>query len=189
MSEVEASLSTMQVDWQPILRGPTLHTEPLGEEHFDALFQAASDPDIWAQHPVRDRYTLPMFSVFFRTGMESRGALVVRDHATGAIIGSSRYTNYDPEQRRVEIGFTFLTRPYWGRGANTELKRLMIEHAFRFVDVVEFVVGVNNLRSRLAMEKLGGRLARTIRDLEPEGDVRESVVYEITKDWTGPNRV
>ncbi|MBK9260786.1 MAG: GNAT family N-acetyltransferase [Polyangiaceae bacterium] len=169
-----------RADWQPILRGPTLHATPLREDDFDALFAAASDPDIWAQHPV-DRYTRPLFTLFFKTGIESGGALVVRDNATGAVIGSSRYVNHDPVQRRVEIGYTFLTRAHWGNGSNRELKQLMVEHAFRFVDVVEFVVGVTNFRSRAAMEKLGAKLVRTIREVEPEGDLRESVVYEIAK--------
>ncbi len=188
MNETDVSLSARQPDWQPILRGPTLNTEPLQEEDFDALFEAASDPDIWALHPVRDRYTLPKFSIYFRTGIESRGALVVRDKTTGAIIGSSRYTRYDPVERRVEIGYTFLTRAYWGKGSNLELKRLMLEYAFRFVDVVEFVVGMRNLRSRGAMEKLGGKLVRTFSEVEPEGDLRESVVYEISKEWAARTR-
>jgi RimJ/RimL family protein N-acetyltransferase len=57
----------------------------------------------------------------------------------------------------------------------------MLDHAFAHVDLVEFVVGVGNLRSRRAVEKLGARLARALVEREPEGDLRESVVYELDR--------
>ena len=135
-------------------------------------------------HPVRDRYTRPKFEIDLQTGIASGGALVVQDRALGAIVGSLRFTAFDPSKRTVEIGYTFLARNHWGTGANRELKTLMLAQAFQHVDAVEFVVGVKNLRSRGAMEKLGGKLARTIVEREPEGDLRESVVYVIEKnDW------
>lgn len=170
--------------WQATLEGPRLRARPLREADFDALFAAASDPGIWELHPVRDRYTRPKFEIYFQTGIASQGALVVEDRHDGSVIGSSRYTAHDPSRRTVEIGYTFLTRNHWGTGANRELKGLMLAHAFQHVDMVEFVVGVRNHRSRGAMEKLGGKLVRTIVEREPEGDLRESVVYVITqKDW------
>jgi N-acetyltransferase len=170
--------------WQPTLVGNHVLARPLRESDFEALFAAASDPGIWALHPVPDRGTRPKFEIYFQTGIVSRGAVVVEDRATGTVIGSSRFTAHNPAKRRIEIGYTFLTRNHWGTGANQELKSLMLAYAFQHVDTVEFVVGVRNLRSRKAMEKIGGKLARTISEIEPEGDLRESVVYEITKqDW------
>ncbi len=164
--------------------GEHVLARPLQETDFEVLFAAAADPGIWALHPVPDRGTRPKFEIYFQTGVASRGALVVEDRATGAVIGSSRFTAYNPERRSVEIGYTFLTRNHWGIGANRELKSLMLAHAFQYVDTVEFVVGVRNLRSRKAMEKLGGKLVRIISEVEPEGDLRESVVYEIARnEW------
>jgi len=180
--DTESSPSTPL--WQPTLVGPHLKTRPLQANDFDALFAAASDPQIWTLHPVPDRYTRPKFDIFFQTGIASRGAIVVEDRSNGGVIGTSRFTGYDAVQRKVEIGYTFLTRNHWGTGANRELKGLMLAHAFAHVDTVEFVVGIKNLRSRGAMEKLGGKLVRTIVEREPEGDLRESVVYVIEKeDW------
>lgn len=168
--------------WQPTLIGTRFIARPLQASDFELLFAAASDPGIWELHPVRDRGTRPKFEIYFNTGIASGGALVVEEKSTGLIAGSSRYTAYDPARRRVEIGYTFLTRNHWGTGANREIKTLMLDHAFQHVDIVEFVVGVKNWRSRGAMEKLGGKLARTLCEKEPEGDMRESVVYEIEKD-------
>jgi N-acetyltransferase len=73
--------------------------------------------------------------------LESGGALVAVDRKTETIIGSSRYCGYEPEKREVEIGWTFLARSHWGGHYNGEMKRLMLGHAFKFVDSVIFVVG------------------------------------------------
>jgi RimJ/RimL family protein N-acetyltransferase len=88
--------------------------------------------------------------------LASNGALVITDKVSRKVIGSSRFYEWNPEKKEVAIGFTFLARSHWGGGTNRELKRLMLEHAFRWAGVVWFHVGVNNQRSRKAMEKIGG---------------------------------
>jgi RimJ/RimL family protein N-acetyltransferase len=77
------------------------------------------------------------------------------DRARGALIGASRYDNYDPEASEVEIGWTFLARSYWGGAYNADVKRVMLEHAFQSVETVVFLVDAQNQRSRRAVEKLG----------------------------------
>src|SRR5205085_110795 len=113
----------------------------------------ASDPLIWELHPDRTRYTREGFQRYFDGAIASGGALVAIERATGSIIGSSRYHELVPGQQ-VEIGFTFLERKYWGGAYNGEMKALMLEHAFRFVPRVVFVVGENNLRSQRALQKI-----------------------------------
>jgi RimJ/RimL family protein N-acetyltransferase len=137
----------------------------------------ASDPLIWEQHPDSDRYQEGVFRAFFRGAVESGGALVAIDRATGRVIGSSRYHGYDAAASEVEVGWTFLARSHWGGAYNGEMKRLMLAHAFRFVDNVVFVIGPQNMRSRRAVEKIGGMLIGT--RTNPTG--RESVVYRITR--------
>ena len=107
--------------------------------------------------------------------MESGGAFLISDRATGNIIGSTRYFGYDEKRSEIEIGWTFLARSHWGGRYNHEMKRLMLDHAFRFVDTVIFLVGPQNFRSRRAVEKIGG--IERGRDFRSG---RESVVYEIT---------
>src|SRR5690606_36948337 len=165
-------------DLQPILRGQLLILRPLRPQDFDALFAVASDPLIWEQHPASDRYLEPVFREFFRGALASGGGFAVLDAADESIIGSSRYFGYDPDRREIEIGWTFLARRYWGGRYNGELKRLMLEHAFQFVDRVLFIVGPTNWRSRKAVEKIGGILAGMRVD---PGSGRESVVYALTK--------
>jgi N-acetyltransferase len=130
---------------------------------------------IWEQHPARDRYKQEVFEEFFRDALASRGAFVVIDRKTQEIIGSSRYFGFDQQKSEIEIGWTFLARSHWGGRYNGELKRLMLDHAFRFVDSVVFLIGATNLRSRNALEKIGGVLT------DRRGKTVEHVVYQIKK--------
>jgi RimJ/RimL family protein N-acetyltransferase len=164
-------------DLQPTLTGELLDLRPLRQDDWDGLFAVASDPLIWEQHPHRDRYTEKVFQRFFGDALNSGGALVAVDRATGQAIGSSRYHGFDPARREIEIGWTFLARRYWGGRYNGEMKRLMLEHAFKVVDQVVFVIGPENHRSRRAVEKIG---AVYLPD-SPYAAGRNVVVYGLTK--------
>jgi len=145
----------MAFDLQPNLKGRLVELRPLRPEDWHALFTVASDPLIWEQHPERDRHEKDVFQVFFREALESGGAFVVIDRSSQQIIGSTRFYGYDPEKSEIEIGWTFLARKYWGGRYNAEMKRLLLNHAFTFVQNVVFYVGEKNIRSQKAMEKIG----------------------------------
>jgi RimJ/RimL family protein N-acetyltransferase len=145
----------MSFELQPNLKGELIELRPLEPEDWDDLFAVASDPLIWEQHPESDRYKEEVFRIFFREALESGGAFVVIDTKTQQIIGSTRFYGYDPEKSEIEIGWTFLARKYWGGRYNQEMKRLLLLHAFKFVESVVFFVGQNNIRSQKAMEKIG----------------------------------
>ncbi len=181
MESYRRELFTMSAfELQPTLEGPTVLVRPIDEQDWEALFSVASDPQIWIQHPQTDRYTEPVFRDFFDGAIASGAAFVVVDNASGNLIGSSRYHGYDPALSEVEIGWTFLGCQYWGGGTNRELKQLMLEHAFRFVDTVVFWVGETNLRSRRAVEKIGGQL----RDGQYVRAAAPYVIYQLTAaDW------
>jgi RimJ/RimL family protein N-acetyltransferase len=165
----------MAFDLQPVLRGELLSLRPLRWEDFADLYAVASDPLIWEQHPASDRYKEDVFRDFFREAMDSGGALLALDARHGGVIGSSRFYGYDEAASEVEIGWTFLARSCWGGAYNGEMKRLMLRHALRFVDQVVFLVGPGNLRSRKAMEKIGGVPAGVRRN----ANGWESLVYQI----------
>lgn len=145
-------------DIQPVLVGEQVQLRPLLATDYDALFAVASDPEIWAMHPFRDRYKSEVFSGFFADAVASSGAFAILHKATGQIIGSSRFANYDPTVDQIEIGFTFFATTYWRTGINREVKALMLKHIFQFVGTVVFQVGAANFRSRKAVERLGARL-------------------------------
>jgi len=148
-------------DRQPHLVGELIEVRPLAADDWEELFAVASDPLIWEQHPARERWREDVFREFFREALETGSAFVVIERKTGRIIGSSRYYlsdqgGFDPAESSVEIGWTFLARAFWGGEYNRELKRLMLDHAFQFVERVVFVIGVTNFRSQKALEKIGG---------------------------------
>jgi len=163
-----------QFDYQPVLKGELVELRPLNAADYDALYRMASDPAIWEQHPESNRHEEPVFRRFFEDALASGGALVVL--ADGAVIGTSRFHRYDPKLGEVEIGWTFLARSHWGGRYNGEMKRLMCEHAFRYVESVVLRIGPDNLRSQRAAERIGA-----IRDgTRTDGQGRLSYVYRLT---------
>jgi RimJ/RimL family protein N-acetyltransferase len=163
-------------EYQPTLRGPLIDLRPLHPSDFEALFTVAGDPLIWEQHPDKARSTPQGFRRFFDEAIASGGALLATKAGTGEAIGSSRFHGYSAEAREVEIGWTFLGRRYWGGNYNHELKRLMLEHAFQFVDRVVFIVGSQNFRSQRAVLKLGAIQTAS----RPDASGTQSLAYCLT---------
>jgi RimJ/RimL family protein N-acetyltransferase len=170
------------LDRQPILEGDRLQLRPLIPDDWEALYGVASDPLIWEVHPAHDRWQEPVFRAFFADALAQGGAIVVIDKNTGAIVGSSRWQDHDAEKSSVEIGWTFLARSHWGGSHNRELKRLMVAHALRWVERAIFAVGEGNLRSRRAMEKIGGKLAARTEVRGIAGGAARRVFYEIDRE-------
>lgn len=151
------------------------------QDDFEALFAAASDPLIWQQHPEPDRYKRAIFRRYFDGAIESKGAFVIIDRASGRIVGSSRYCNVNLDRSELEIGWTFLERACWGGSYNRELKSLMLDHAFQFFDRVFFVVGEGNVRSQKAVQKIGASYLKTVQLPAPDGGLRSNKVFVITR--------
>jgi RimJ/RimL family protein N-acetyltransferase len=163
-------------DLQPILNGRFIALRPLREADYGDLYAVAADPLIWEQHPERERYQESVFRTFFREAIQSGGALIATDLESPRVIGSSRFHGYDETRSEIEIGWTFLARSHWGGRYNADMKKLMLEHAFRFVDRVVFLVGPQNVRSQRALEKIGS--VRVGSRTDASG--RDSLVYEMT---------
>jgi RimJ/RimL family protein N-acetyltransferase len=145
----------MPLERQPTLRGDRILLRPQTADDFEALYRVASDPEMWRMHPYPDRWQRPVFQALFEQGLASGGALIAVDARSGAVLGGSRYYDVDENARALTIGYTLVARSEWGNGVNGEMKRLMLQHAFGWAESVWFYVGVDNLRSRRAVEKLG----------------------------------
>jgi N-acetyltransferase len=167
-------------DFQPILTGPTMIVRPVSPADWTELFAAGSDPEIWKVHPIPDRYTEPAFRKFFDGAVTSKMGFVFVDRSTSRLIGSSRYYGYDAKLSEIEIGWTFIVRSHWGGKTNREVKRLMLDHAFTFVDTVVFWVGEQNWRSQGAMTKIGGIKRDGLFTRELSG-ATPYFIFEITK--------
>ena len=147
---------------QPTLANEFVQIVPLQESDFEALFTVASDELLWEQHPEKERFKESFFQEFFNVAIASNSAFKVIDVKTGNTIGSSRYYEYNESEKSVAIGYTFIDRKYWATSYNRDLKNLMINYAFQFVDTILFHVGETNFRSQKAVEKLGAIHTETI---------------------------
>ena len=124
--------------------------------HFEPLYQVASDPLIWEQHPAQDRWRLEIFSAFFEEGLSNDlGCFTIVDSQPQNVIGSTRFYAHDPQNASVRLGYTFLSRNYWGTGANVLIKTALLDHSFQYVESIYFDIGEKNWRSIKATEKLG----------------------------------
>lgn len=174
--------STMKFNLQPEhLKTDLIELYPLQQSDFEDLYNVASDPLVWEQHPNKLRYQREVFQNFFEGAMQSKGAFLVRDTQTNEVVGSSRFYDYDENNHSILIGYTFIGRKFWGNGYNAALKKLMLDYAFQFVDKVYFHIGAQNFRSQKAIEKIG---AQKIGEQEVEyfgEDSKLNYIYQINK--------
>src|ERR1700750_1678984 len=146
----------MNFNIQPILENEKVRLLPLEKDDFEVLYALASDPKIWEQHPQKNRWKKEEFDTFFEGAMVSKGAFKIIDNETGKIIGSTRFYDYNEEEDIIFIGYTFFTREYWGTGINPSVKSLMMNYILQFVSKVGFHVGAHNIRSQIAVGRIGG---------------------------------
>ena len=164
------------------LEGRIVRLEPLAEQHFESLAQAAADPEIWLLMSA-DGSQQEVFRGWFDESLAERIAFATVDAATGVAVGSSSFMSLAPEHRRVEIGHTWLARSHWRTGANVEAKLLMLEHAFGPMGMrrVEFKTDALNERSRRALEALPAQFEGVHRQhmLVRDGENRDSAWYSV----------
>jgi len=175
-----------------LLTGRHVRLEPLSLAHLGALTTAGADPAIWQWYSVNGA-TPETMRAFVEDGLASqaRGAAVpftVMEQANGAIVGSTRFGAIEPKHRRAEIGWTFLAPRCQRTGINTEMKYLMLRHAFEAwaLQRVEFKTDSLNEKSRNALRRIGATEEGTLRNhmLTYTGRVRHSVYYSVTnEDW------
>ena len=171
-------------EFQPTLVGQSITLAPLHLGHFENLYAAAADPLIWKQHPEPNRYQRQFFEQgFFAGALASGSAFVVTDKATGALVGSTRYYEWNPVLKEVAIGYTFLARSHWGGITNREMKQLLLDHAFRWARVVWFHIGLNNWRSRRAVEKIGAVMSHEEARIIQGGVERVRACYRIDQPY------
>jgi RimJ/RimL family protein N-acetyltransferase len=177
-----------------VLEGDFVRLEPMTLEHHAGLSEVGLDPEIWRQTVTFVRSPEEM-----RTYMESALKLqaegtslpfVTIERSSGRIIGSTRLGNYDRANRRVEIGWTWIARPWQRTAINTEAKYLMLSHAFEKLRCVrvELKTDVLNSASRKAMLRIGAKEEGILRKhtLMWTGRYRDSIYYSILDDeWPG----
>ena len=170
------------------LAGKTVTLEPLSEKHHNGLVEAARDGELWNLWYT----TIPdpagmMAEIERRLELQARGSMLpftVVEKSTGRVAGMTTYMHIDAENRRLEIGSTWLRKGVQRTAVNTECKRLLLSYAFDSLGciAVEFRTSCANAQSRAAIERLGAKLDGILRShaLHRNGTLRDTVVYSIT---------
>ncbi len=172
----------MNFSIQQILENEKICLFPLNEQDFEELYQLASDPAIWYQHPNKDRWKKEVFTVFFEGAIQSKGAFKIVNKMSGKIMGSTRFYDYNAQDNSILIGYTFYSRAYWGKGMNHSVKVLMLDYIFQFVNIVYFHIGVCNKRSQIAISRLGTKKIKEEEICYFGEEPKLNYVYRLTKE-------
>ncbi|MBK9727028.1 MAG: GNAT family N-acetyltransferase [Saprospiraceae bacterium] len=173
-----------------ILKGELVELIPLEEKHFAELEILAREKSIWEFLPV-DMSNRERCMAAFRNAISERekGAqfpFVIFLNNENKIIGSTRLMNIEKAHRKLEIGWTWMHPNYWSTAINLECKLLLLTYCFEHLSTlrVQLKTSVENLRSRKAIEKIGGQFEGILRYdmIRDNGTKRNSVYYSIIED-------
>ncbi|HEY3532383.1 MAG TPA: GNAT family protein [Casimicrobiaceae bacterium] len=179
------------------LRGAHVTLEPLADEHLDAIRAAAADGELWnlwyTSVPAPEKAAQWLAATLEMRERDGALPFVVRDNATGDVVGSTRYFNVDAINRRLEIGHTWYAKRVQRTAVNTECKLLLLTHAFETLRciAVEFRTHWFNHASRAAILRLGAKQDGVLRNhqLLADGSRRDTVVFSIVDgEWLAVKR-
>ncbi|MEO6095046.1 MAG: GNAT family N-acetyltransferase [Fibrobacteria bacterium] len=175
-----------------MLTGGGVELVPLAPDHIPGLYRAGKNPELWRFVPfaVASESDMGRY-VSMALADRDRGEgfpFTIRHKADGRILGSSRYYSLSPQNRNLEIGYTWLDPSVWRTAVNTECKLLLLRHAFESLGCVRVALrtDLRNLRSRNAIERLGATLEGVLRKhmILPDGYIRDTVYFSITdEEW------
>ena len=175
------------------LRGGLVAIEPLRVEHAAGLVNAADADEVFAWLPYPRPADLGQAQAWIDDALKDRSAnrrlpFAILSAASGSVIGSTSYWDFDAKNANVEIGSTWLSRTTWGTGCNAEAKLLLLTHAFEDLELerVAFRTDILNERSQRAIEKLGAVKEGAHRHemQRRDGSWRDSVHYSLlSSEW------
>jgi RimJ/RimL family protein N-acetyltransferase len=177
-----------------ILNGKIVDLFPLEKDHFDFLFSVASDERLWEFIPT-DCSEIAVFQKTYLEALELRKKgthypFVIYHKATKRLIGSTRFFEIYPDDKKLEIGWTWIAFEFWGTSSNIEAKLLMLTYCFEVLKTnrVQLKTDETNIRSRKAIEKIGGKFEGILRKdkIKANGFPRNAAYYSILDDeWEG----
>ncbi|SCG35841.1 bifunctional pyridoxamine 5'-phosphate oxidase family protein/GNAT family N-acetyltransferase [Micromonospora inositola] len=174
-----------------VLRGEHVVLEPLDPAHAEELYAATADPEVWrhlgGRQPVDATEMGEVIAAYLAAHHRGeRVPWVQRCAATRVVVGTTSFYEVDPDRRSVAIGYTWLGRPWWRSGINTEAKLLLLTRAFEELGAVRVVwhTDIRNERSQRAIERLGATREGVLRMHRPraDGSWRDTVQYAMTVD-------
>jgi RimJ/RimL family protein N-acetyltransferase len=172
--------------------------EPLSLDHVEALERAAADGELWklwfTSVPAPGGTRAYVEAALEMQAQGNALPFAVRDQSEGAVVGSTRFFDFEPNLPRVEIGYTWYAQSRQRSHVNTACKRLLLTHAFEVLKcvAVQFSTDRYNQASQRAIERLGAQRDGILRShrLRVDGSVRDSVVYSIIDaEWPDVKRL
>lgn len=173
------------------LEGAVARLEPLAVAHAEALYQAGRYPRLWEYMPTDPSASAETMRAFIEEALAAQDAgtqvpFAIFSLLTKTYVGSTRYLAISPQDRGVEIGWTWLTPAAQRTAVNTECKYLLLRHAFEALGAirVQLKTDSRNLTSQRAIERLGAVREGVLRKhmIVRHGYQRDSVMYSITDD-------
>lgn len=180
------------ISTETVLQNDIVVLEPMQARDLDELREVALEPEIWEHFVFRidDERDLQSFvdAALADMSAERRLVFTIRDAAQGRIAGSMAFGNLAHADRRLELGWSWLGKPFRGTRINTASKLLMLEHAFTALECerVEFKTDELNVRARAGLRKIGAVEEGTLRSYNfmPSGRRRDAVFYSILRaEW------
>jgi RimJ/RimL family protein N-acetyltransferase len=173
-----------------VLNGKLIRLEPLAELHFPHLIAIGTDPSIWAHLPFdgsRDHVLRQeLGTALLNRAYGRQYPFTIIRQSDNRVIGSTRFFDLFPEHKKLEIGWTWYAPEVWGMGYNIECKLLLFAFCFEVLDVnrVQLKTRTGNVRSRKAIEKVGGVFEGVLRRdrVMPDGSVKDTIVYSVIKE-------
>lgn len=170
------------------LTGEHVILEPAADRHLPDLLAASADPDVWTWLPWRRPVSEPELAALLDGERAIALPYAQLDAATGRAVGITTYRDVDERHRTLEIGGTWLGRPWWRTAINTEAKLLFLGHAFDTLGAhrVAIKTDIRNERSQAAIERLGAVREGVVRHqyIRPDGTLRDTVLYSvIPEEW------
>lgn len=178
------------------LSGQAVDLIPLEKVHYPELEKLSNEKRIWEFY-VFDGTNSEKFLETLNCAIAEREKGTqfpfVIYHKQDKIIGSTRFMDIQSMHKKLEIGWTWLHPDYWATEINLECKLLLLTFCFENLKTirVQFKTDENNLRSRKAIEKIGGQYEGLLRHdmLRDNGTKRNSACYSILdSDWNDLKR-
>jgi RimJ/RimL family protein N-acetyltransferase len=174
-----------------VLEGDRVCLEPLAHSHAADLHATCNDPALWEftyQINPLGTFESTLASIDTARTLPDSRAFAIVDRSTGRTVGSTRYLDIDPINRKLEIGWTYLAQTHWRTSFNTECKLLLLRYAFETWGAVrvQLKAGSTNLRSQRAIERIGGTCEGTHRNfrIRPDGELRHATFFSvIASEW------
>jgi RimJ/RimL family protein N-acetyltransferase len=175
------------------LTGKVVRLEPLSEDHSKELAIAGKDSSIWAYMLYGKPITSETMLGWVRDMLARRDSgsdlpFAVVHLESGKVVGATRYLDMRPDHNGLEIGGTWYALDFQRTAVNTECKYLLLKYAFEDLECirVQFKTDLRNIRSQVAIERLGAIKEGVLRNhmITPDGVIRDSVYYSIlNSEW------